>query len=173
MAIDDDAATLLLHGQDCNQRIRRRGHRAHECPGGDALPAFEQCGLGCGAGQACAQPELDAALAQQALSKLGERPRKLWEDEFACVHENDTDVASIEVAEVSRDGAHKIVQFGHNLNTGEATASDHKRQEGAAHLRIRLNGSLLQSLDDAVSQSKRIPQVLERKRMLCKAGQIG
>ena len=95
MAIDDDPAALLLHGQGCNQGIRRRGHCAHERPRDDALPAFEHCRLGCGAGQARAQPDLHAALAQQALSKLGERPRKLREDEFACMHEDNANIARI------------------------------------------------------------------------------
>ena len=88
------------------------------------------------------------------------------------MHENDTDVASIEVAEVPRDGPDEIVQFGHNLDAREATARDDERQEGATHLRIRLDVRLLQGVDDTVAQGERIPQVLERERVLCKPGQI-
>ncbi len=67
------------------------------------------------------------------------------------MHENDTDVASIEMAKVPRDGADEIVQFGHNLDAREAAARDDKRQEGATHLRIGLDVRLLQGVDDAVA----------------------
>jgi hypothetical protein len=88
------------------------------------------------------------------------------------VHENDTDVAGIEVAKVPRDGADEIVQFGHNLDAREATARDDERQEGATHLRIGLDVRLLQGVDDTVAQGERIPQVFERERVLCKPGQV-
>ena len=106
------------------------------------------------------------------MGKLGERTWKLWEDEFARMHQDDADVADIEVAEVPRDGADKIIQFGHDLNAGEAAARNHKRQESATYLRLRLDVRLLQCVDDMISQAERITQVLKRKCVLCKPGEV-
>ena len=55
------------------------------------------------------------------------------------------------MAEVPRDGAHEIVQFGRDLNAREAAASNDKCQEGATYPRIRLDVRLLQGVDDAVA----------------------
>src|SRR5438445_6108300 len=76
------------------------------------------------------------------------------------------------MAEVPRDSADEIVQFGHHLNAREAAASNDKGQEGAKPLRVGLDVRRLQGVDDTVAQGERVPQVLQRKRMLCDPGQV-
>jgi hypothetical protein len=173
MRVDHDASALLLHRQHRHQRVRSRGHGADQRARLQAAAALEQGGVGGGAGQPRVQADLDATLRQERLGELRQRFRQLGQDQAAGVQEHHPDLLGPDAAEAAGGDPHEVVQLGHRLHAREPAPRHHEREQRASHGRVLLDVGLLQRVDEPVAQGKRIPQVLERQRILAQTGLAG
>src|SRR5262249_4042909 len=83
------------------------------------------------------------------------------------VQQDHPNLRLVDAPETTRSCAYEVIQLSHRFHAGESAARDHKREQRASHLRIRLNVGFFQKVDDPVAQYQSVAEVLERQRMLC------
>jgi hypothetical protein len=168
-----DTPAVLRAVERGHYRVGAAGHRAHQRARLDALASREEGGLRGGAGEPRVEPELHAALHEEALGELRKVPRQLGQDEIARMEEDDADLLWSDVPEAPRRRPHEVVQLGHRLHPREAAACDHEGEEARARLRIPLDVGLLEGVNGVVPQHEGVAQILERQGVLAEPGLAG
>ena len=154
-------------------RDERRGRVAD---GGDQGPGADQLAVGGhdrGAGRladAGPEPDLDAALLEEAAGVLAEGGRQLAEQAVGKLDDEDADLAPADVGVEDERPLDQLHHLAGGLDAREAAADDGEGQELLLDLRQGGDVGVLELVDDGVAQGQRVAQRLHGQRMRGEAG---
>ena len=164
-----DATAKRGHGELIDQRMAARTDRANDGVSRQA-GAVDQIDAVCvDSGGACAQTNIDAALAQRLGGGFAESGRQLRQQAVQVVQQGDAQFIGLDPAIVAVGAVDEVSDGTSDFHTGEAPAN---HDEVAQRATLRLVTDQLdvgQPLQQAVADVHRVTDELERQGVLDKA----
>ena len=116
--------------------------------------------------QACAEPDLDAALLQKPVREGRKRFRHLRQDTLTALKQYQAEVVFRYVVVSVHGLAQKVVHFRDAFDARESAARDDECQQALANFGIAFRLRLFQHTDELIAEIQCVTEILERTRML-------